>query len=233
MTTLYIAGDSYASISNIQEKGNSWSELLAKSLNAELVNIARPAASNLSIAIQIEWISQRISSDDYAVIMLTDHYRETLPNISLLIKSDKSLLEKHSVHNSQVPSDKTEYSDPAELVSSLFTDVPAHADYQDFFKKWFHPELAYFRDKMVIIGSIALLSRRTEQFLVCSGGFENFADNTAITGKELNISSKNFCEVTSSWLRTASAPVDYINHIDESTHIQLANFLCKKIKNSP
>lgn len=233
MPTLYIAGDSYASISNVQEKGKSWSELLAKSLNADLVNVARPAASNLSIAIQTEWISQRISSDDYVVVMLTDHYRETLPNIAVLDNSTKSLLEKHSVHPSQIPFDNIEYSDPAELVSTLFVDNPAHIDYQDFFKKWFNPDLVYFKDRMVTIGSVALLSYKTDKFLVCAGGFANGRDSekTSLSASDLNILPKNFCEVTSSWLLKVSTLTTYINHMDDFTHIQLANLLREKIKN--
>jgi hypothetical protein len=232
MSTLYIAGDSYASIANNQTIGNSWSELLAKTLDAELVNVARPAASNLSIAIQIEWIVNRITEDDYAVVFLTDHYRETLPNQT--ITTTKSLLEKHSVYDTQVPYQGVNYSDPAELVSSIFTDTPSHKEYQSFFKQWFNPDLAYFRDRMVIIGSTTLLATKTKKYVVCAGGFANGRDEpvTSLSGIDLHLPPENFCDITAGWLNNTSARTTYINHMDDLTHIQLANLLHKKIKNS-
>jgi hypothetical protein len=54
MQKLYVAGDSFASLAKDQPVGNSWSEILADKLDATLVNVARPAASNFSIALQIE-----------------------------------------------------------------------------------------------------------------------------------------------------------------------------------
>lgn len=233
MSTLYIAGDSYASLANNQTIGDSWSELLAKALNADLVNVARPAASNFSIAIQIDWITNRIQSDDYVAIFLTDCYRESLPNQTIPISEPiKPLIERFSVHPLQRPYEGITYSDSEELVSASFvTKPPFDKEYREFYKKWFDPELASFKNRMVIVGALSFLSAKTTKYVVCAGGFENLSNNSAITKEELNLSSDNFCEVTRAWLRNTSAPVGYINHIDESTHIQLANLLCKKIKN--
>ena len=233
MTTLYIAGDSYASIANNQTVGDSWSELLAKALGVELVNIARPAASNFSIAIQIEWILNRIQPDDYVAIFLTDCYRESLPSQTILISEPcKPLLERYSVHPLQRPYEGIAYSEPEELINASFVTMPPFdKEYREFYKKWFDPELAFFKNRMVIIGALSLLAAKTKKYVVCAGGFETLSDNRAITWEELNLPPENFCEVTRAWLRNTSAPVEYINHIDESTHIQLANLLCKKIKN--
>ena len=164
--------------------------------------------------------------------MLTDHYRETLPSLTSLTNSNKNLLEKHSVHYTQVPYDGIEYSEPAELVSSIFTDDPAHKDYQAFFKDWFHPELAYFRDRMVIAGSVGLLARSTSRYVVCAGGFANGRENqtTTLTNLDLNIPSENFCEITSAWMTMTSANTDHGNHMDDRTHFQIANLLYKKVE---
>jgi hypothetical protein len=233
MSTLYIAGDSYASIANNQTIGDSWSELLAKTLDAELVNVARPAASNYSIAIQIEWITDRIQPNDYVAIFLTDCYRELLPSQTIPISdTSRPLIERYSVHPLQRSYDGITYSNSEELISASFTaSPPSDKEYREFYKKWFDPELACFKNRMVITGALSLLAAKTTKYVVCAGGFETLSDNKAITREQLNLSPENFCEVTRAWLRNASAPVRYINHIDESTHIQLANLLCKKIKN--
>jgi hypothetical protein len=233
MPTLYIAGDSYASIANNQAIGDSWSELLAKALNAELVNLARPAASNFYIAIQIEWILNRIQPDDYIAIFLTDCHRDSLPNQNILNSSiGKPLIERYSVHPLQRPYEGITYSEPEELVNARYvTHTAFDKENQDFFKKWFDDELACFKNRMVITGALSLIATKTAKYVVCAGGFETLPDNKAITGEALNLSPKNFCEVTRNWLDNASASVNYINHIDESTHIQLANLLYKKIKN--
>jgi hypothetical protein len=48
MNKLYIAGDSFTSLSNIQSVGNSWSEILTSDLSLDLINVARPASSKFS-----------------------------------------------------------------------------------------------------------------------------------------------------------------------------------------
>ena len=70
MQKLYIAGDSFASLANNQPVGNSWSEILASDLSLDLINVARPASSNFSIALQIEWIIDRITPDDFLIVFL-------------------------------------------------------------------------------------------------------------------------------------------------------------------
>ena len=64
---LYIAGDSFASLSKNQSEGSSWSEILSNDLNLDLCTIARPAASNFSIALQIEWIIEKVKSNDLVI----------------------------------------------------------------------------------------------------------------------------------------------------------------------
>jgi hypothetical protein len=93
MQKLYIAGDSFASLANNQPIGNSWSEILANDLGLDLINVARPAASNFSIALQIQWIIEKITPDDFLIVFLTDNYRKTVVDLNTKKDNNKHLLD--------------------------------------------------------------------------------------------------------------------------------------------
>lgn len=225
---LFIAGDSFASLSPKQEKGASWSERLAANLDSELVNISRPGASNTTIAIQIDWITSQIQSNDYIVVLLTDRYRQTLPNPNNPTVSDKPLLERHSVHYSQLPYDGIEYSDPAELTSSLMSTF--HPETQDYYKNWFDPELVHFQDKMIITGALSFLLKKSTNLLVVSGGF-GLGSSSEITNTDFNLEPKMFCNFSADRMKQLGTDKERGNHLDDYAHIQLANLFLKKIEN--
>lgn len=229
MKTLYVAGDSFASLSPNQEKGKSWSELLADNLTADLINISRPGASNTTIAIQIDWITSRVTEHDVVVVFLTDHYRQTLPNPSNPIATNKSLLERHSVHYSQVPFNGIAYSEPAELVSSVMVNGHLHAETQDYYKKWFDPNLVQFQDRMIISGALTFLLNKTSNILVVSGGFES---DPTLVPSDLNIPANLFCEFSAKKMLQLGADYDRGNHLCDNAHMCLANMFNKRIQNS-
>jgi len=231
---LYVAGDSFASICKNQDVGKSFSEILARQLNCELINVSRPAASNTSIAIQVDYISQHIEQDDYCIILLTNHYRATLPDTTIV--SNKNLLERHSVYYDQIPYKGINFSEKPELISSMLH----HKDTKDFYKKYFDVELFYFKDKMMVTGCLTFLKQKTEKFLVLSGGFglsdnpnsnsikskNNFND---VYAKDFCLTDKNFLNITSSYLYLLGDNDNFCNHLDDTTHVILANMLYKKL----
>jgi len=76
MKKLMIAGDSYSATS-WTHFGTSWSELLAKQLGWELINLARQGCSNGGIRIQIEEI--RRQRPDYAIVVPSSWDRIEIP----------------------------------------------------------------------------------------------------------------------------------------------------------
>jgi hypothetical protein len=76
MKKLMVAGCSFSSVSS-QHPGTSWSEVLAKKLDWQLVNLARPGCSNGGIRIQIDEI--RRQKPDFAVVSATFWDRMEIP----------------------------------------------------------------------------------------------------------------------------------------------------------
>ena len=76
MKKLMVAGCSFSSVSKTLP-GTSWSEILAKQLGWELVNLSRPGCSNGGIRIQIEEI--RRQNPDFAIITPTFWDRMEIP----------------------------------------------------------------------------------------------------------------------------------------------------------
>jgi len=227
---IYVAGDSFSSLANDQAEGNSWSELIADKLELELVNIGRPAASNLLIALQIDWITQRIKPEDLVIIYLTDHNRKALVDLSVERDSRKSLLEMHSLHPRQQKSKHLAYSShPPRIIAShpSFTAAshPNHTkEITEFYKNWFDSELQEAEDIFIITGALAKLSEITDNFLVCSGGFGEYNKN--INHDTFSIDSKHFIKkVNSENLIKWTAKQNYINHIDDITHRKVSTLI--------
>ena len=229
MKRLFVAGDSFASLCRIQEPGNSWSEILASKLEAELINLARPGASNTAIAIQIDYITEKVDIDDYVVVFLTSHNRATLPNNT--ITTNKPLLERFDVAPNQVPYSGIEYSNTKSLITSLFTDDSAHKETQEYYKKYFDPDLAYFTDRMIIAGAMKLLSDKNDNFIVLSGGFKVGSSrlNLELSANEIGLNEHHFINHTWSRMLGIGENADYVNHMNDVAHSYLASFLYKKI----
>lgn len=76
---LMVAGCSFSAVSQ-QLPGTSWSEVLAKKLNWDLVNLARQGCSNGGVRIQIDEILRQ--RPDFAVIIPTFWDRMEIPAVS-------------------------------------------------------------------------------------------------------------------------------------------------------
>jgi len=219
---LYVAGDSFSSLVANQAEGNSWSELLADKLELELVNVGRPAASNFLIALQIDWINQRITPEDLAIIYLTDHNRKTLVDLDVKRDPNKSLLELHSNHPEQHQSKHLNYSsNPPRLIASYLRHT---GKVTEFYKNWFDPELQEAEDIFIITGALAKLSKITNNFLVCLGGFGEHNNN--INHDTFSIDSKHFIKkISSEKITKWTTETNYINHLDDTTHKKVASLL--------
>lgn len=220
MKKLYIAGDSFASLSNIQPVGNSWSEILASDLSLDLINVARPASSNFSIALQIEWIIDRITPDDFLIVFLTDHYRKTLVNLDTEKDDNKHILEYHSLHDEQRPSTILQYSATPRLIASTIH----HQDRtKEYYRDWFDVEIQAIEDRLILTGIFAKLSIATDKFIVCTGGYDDATHQTFC------IQEHQFVNYTSKFMLGLSESSNYINHLDDMTHKKLAVLLKRKI----
>jgi hypothetical protein len=250
MQKLYIAGDSFASLSNIQPVGNSWSEILANDLGLDLINVARPASSNFSIALQIEWIIDKITPDDLLIVFLTDHYRKTLVNLDIKKDDNKHILEYHSMHDEQRPSTVLQYSSEPRLIASTIH----HQHYKEYYRDWFDIEIQEIEDRLILTGVFAKLSTVTDKFIVCTGGYD-FVKNDSwmkawmkarksgmpgpqlkrcdkkedVTHQTFCIQEHQFVNYTSNFMSQLSEPTEYINHLDDMTHKKLAVLLKRKI----
>ena len=225
MNKLYIAGDSFATLSITQENGVSWSEILASKLGLELVNVAIAGCSNFSIAIQLDCITQQATKDDAVIIMLTDHYRKTLVNSTDAKIDSTPLLLHHLFHHKQRV--QIELSD---IILKATTIINADSNERDFYKKWFHPVVQEFEDTLVIIGALTKLSSVTNNYIVCLGGFGNqvYDANDTISHKTFFIKESNFLKLSSKQLSNMAENDIAINHMDELLHKKVAGVLYKK-----
>ncbi len=224
MQKLYVAGDSFASLAKDQPVGNSWSEILAEKLGATLVNVARPAASNFSVALQIEWIIDRITPDDFLIVFLTDHYRKTLVNLDTEKDETKHLLEYHSIHEDQRPTDSVNYSSEPRLIASTIHHTGRTKEY---YRDWFDVDIQQVEDRLILTGVFAKLSTVTDKFIVCKGGYGREKDCTG--HKTFCIKKHQYVNYTSKFMSQLSESTKYINHLDDITHQKLAVLLKRKI----
>ena len=221
MNKLYIAGDSFASLANNQPVGNSWSEILASDLSLDLINVARPASSNFSIALQIEWIIDRITPDDFLIVFLTDHYRKTLVDLGTKKDDNKHFLEYHSIHNEQRPSTVLQYSSNPRLIASTIHHTGRTKEY---YRDWFDVEIQEIEDRLILTGVFTKLSTITDKFIVCTGGYDDATHQTFC------IKEQQFVNYTSKFMLGMSESSDYINHLDDMTHKKLAVLLKRKVR---
>jgi hypothetical protein len=234
MQKLYIAGDSFASLANNQPVGNSWSEILANDLGLDLINVARPASSNFSIALQIEWITDRITPDDFLIVFLTDHYRKTLVNLDVKKDENKNILEYHSIHDEQRPSTILQYSSEPRLMAST---IHHQGRTKEYYRDWFDVEIQEIEDRLILTGVFAKLSTVTDKFIVCAGAYDFIKNYEKSHDKKEDVTHKTFCiqehqfvNYTSKFMTGLSESSNYVNHLDDMTHKKLAVLLKKKIR---
>jgi len=227
--TLYVAGDSFATVDKNQHEGTSWSELIAEWLGCSLINIARPGASNGAIVIQTDWILDRCNSDDYIIVLLTDRYRKTLP--STIDKLDrKKFVEYHGLHELQRPASAIEYSKTVLLKTSLMIKP----EYKNFYAQYFNPDLQQFEDEYMLTGAFTKIFRKTKRLLVCSGGYDNsksrFESTPDIVSHELFcLPPENFVDLSATQMLKFGPSREYINHLDVQAHAKVARILYNQL----
>ena len=136
---LFVAGDSFASLVTNQSVGFSWSELVATHFDLELFNLARPAASNFLIALQIEWICDNYQSNDIVLVYLTSHIRKTLVDQSVEHDKTKSLLELHSLHHQQKQTNFINFAYKPRFIASHIHD--GNYKTKSYYRYWFDNDI--------------------------------------------------------------------------------------------
>jgi hypothetical protein len=229
MSRLYVAGDSFASLSKNQEIGVSWSELLAKELCCELVNISRPGASNESICIQLDWITKRVTDNDFVIILLTDSFRKTLvlPGSDI---SSKHLLNYHSLHKEQKYLGEDIFSD--DPLINVYTHNNANTEYSKyFFKNMYNYTYQKYLDTTLITGSLTKLKSITDNFLVVSNGFndEIYSSPCQVTFDLFCINKSQFLDLSSSKMLKLGIDSKSYNHLSYDGHKKVFRLIYKSI----
>lgn len=224
---LYVAGDSYGSLDHTQPVGESWSEIVADQLSTKLINVARPGASNVSIAIQLDWIYNNITENDYLIVLLTDHLRVTMLNEHHVINRNLSLLEQHSTHHLQRIVDNI-YKESNIVSSSIIN--PANKSVNDFFEKTFDPLLQHFIDTYILVGIITKLYTKSNKFFICQGGFGMrlvTVDETQDFSNLLMIKKENYLPLNHNFMNNLcnNINITYINHLDKTAHLKFGTLM--------
>ncbi len=233
MAKLYIAGDSFATLSKNQPIGSSWSELLAKELNFELINISKSGASNESICIQLDYIAECIEQNDKVVCFLTDSYRKTLPHSDKDL-STKHLLEFHSLHKNQNYTGDVKFQDECFIESYTHLNCRRSNNAKFYFKTFYNYTHQKWLDITLITGVLSKLKSVTDNFLIVSGGFDDavYKDNEYIvTNNTFHIVDKNFLKLSSSTILKQSHERNSSNHISLLGHQKVFKILSKSIIN--
>lgn len=224
MPKLFVAGDSFASISKSQDIGCSWSELLAKELGFELVNLSRPGTSNESICIQIDYVSEKITNDDFLIVFLTDSFRKTFPEPEANL-SEKHLLEYHSLHPMQnFVGDDIFDSDPA---LHVYTHLNAVDEFKNYFKTFYNYHYHKYIDTTLITGALAKLKQKTDKFIVFSGGFndEVYSKPYPVTADMFLLDKDHFHDLSSSKIMKLTNEPKSINHICYLGHQKIFKYI--------
>lgn len=224
--TLYVCGDSYASLVLQQPAGRSWSELLADRLNVKLINLARPAAANSIISIQLDYVLENLQSDDTVIVFLTDHFR--LIESSGIVDSEVSLLEQVVLHQDQRPT----VNYVRQSIASGSVNNPRSETMRIAFTA-FDPLVQYYLDKQIMLGTLSRLRQQTNQFLVVSGGWGRSLPGSAVrqANDDLNLNHQNFLDYTVRYLEGLNeSPAIYINHLTDLAHAKLAVNIYQKLQ---
>jgi len=231
MSKLYVAGDSFATLSKIQPMGISWSELLAKELNFDLINISKVGASNESICIQLDYIVEKISKNDRVVCFLTDSFRKTLA-FSDKDLSNKHLLAYHSLHEDQNHIGDLEFQNEFYIESYTHLNCKKSKDAEFYFKSFYNYTYQKWLDVNLITGVVAKLKSITDNFLICSGGFDDsvYIDEPyCVTHNTFLINEKNFLNLSSSKILKMANDPNTCNHITLLGHQKIFRLLLNSV----
>jgi hypothetical protein len=231
MSKLYIAGDSFATLSKTQPLGVSWSELLAKELNLELVNVSRVGASNESICIQLDYITERVLKDDLVVCLLTDSFRKTLPS-SYKDLTKNHLLQYHSLHEDQNYIGDIVFQDEIYIEPYTHLNCTKSKDAEFYFKTFYNHTYQKWLEVNLITGMLAKLKSATDSFILCSGGFDDkiYSDNIyPVTNTTFLIEEKNFLHLSSSKILKLHSDAESCNHMSVLGHQTVFRLILKNL----
>lgn len=215
MHKLYVCGDSFASLIQDQIPGTSWSEILSSRLNSELINFARPGASNISIAIQIDHALNIITPADYLIVFLTDHTRLTQLIPYSRVNVNKSLYDNHDTHRNQ----RNKNLSPSITTGTI--NNPSNDAMLTSFNTAFDVNFQYFIDHHVILGMLHRL-KPIPHLVVSSGWGRNIlAKNTYPLPKgEINL-----MQIDLTYLISLGHSSERLNHLSDLGHMKLANLV--------
>lgn len=231
MPTLYIAGDSYAALSKTQPIGSSWSELLASHLKYELTNISRIGASNETICIQLDYITEVIAPDDFVICVLTDSFRKTLP-LTTKDLTDKHLLEYHSLHENQNFIGNIVFQGQAQAQLEPYTHLNCKKskDAELYFKTFYNYTYQKWYETTLITGALSKLKNKTSRFVLFLGGFDDrvYLDNEyPVTNQTFCIEEEKFSKLSSNdWFKLHRDPKS-ANHISLLGHQKIFRNIVK------
>lgn len=223
MKTVYICGDSFASI-DADYPGVSWTEQLLNMLDVRIVNLSFVAASNLLISIQVERAIKEQA--DYIICLGTTVTREELKLPTEQQHTD--LLDRFwSFQNNRPGKDLMSYS------WLTIENYPVdQALVRKFHTQYFDLDLAIYRNRCIIENTLQKLTDSGIPFLFDQGGFEHRSfggvDNNYFGKYKNNISAINLWDYAVG--KKNLKP--YFHFTDPATHKTIAEYYADQIKGS-
>ena len=221
MSNLYVCGDSFASLVINQAQGKSWSEIVAARRSHTLKNVARIAASNIAIAMQIDFILPNITPEDHVIVLLTDHFR--LPVATSPVDSTLHLLTQTAPHDQQRPSDI--YQGHSLLAVNI-----TNPKWKQYFEHGYDPLLQHFIDYHVIRSLIVQLKNKTNNYLIVAGGWGRTLPMPVASADLFDVPKDNFLNISQATMTAMNSgdKVEYLNHLNDLGHLKLANNILSK-----
>jgi hypothetical protein len=222
MNRLYICGDSFASLDIDQAPGKSWSEIIATKQSLVLENLARPAASNVTIAMQIDFLLPNLNAEDLVIILLTDHFRLTVATAPLTYS--EQLLTQMAPHERQ-------QAHTAYQGNSMLSVNITNPKWQKYFEHGYDPVIQHFVELHTLRSLITQLKTITSNYLIISGGWARklaVSDDLAELFQVPKSAVLSLAQEQMSALNIGDTV--YINHLDDMAHAKLANIILTKLK---
>ncbi len=221
MSKLYVCGDSFASLVINQAEGKSWSEIVADRQSLTLEKVARIAASNVAIAMQMDFVLDNVLYDDHVIVLLTDHFRLSVATSP--VNNTQHWLTQTAPHDQQRPSDIYQGH-------SLLTVNITNPKWKQYFEHGYDPLLQHFIDYHVIRSLIARLKNETKNYLIVSGGWGRTLPVPDASAGLFDVPGDNFLNISQATMTAMNSgdKVEYLNHLNDLGHLKLANNILSK-----
>jgi hypothetical protein len=212
MKQVYVCGDSFAS--RDPEYGASWTELLSDLLQAQaqVVNLACVAASNLLINIQV---NQAVHHADYIIVLGTAVTRAEVAVQA--VDSQLTLLERFQKN------DLVAYSILRPYRSHL--TVQQQEQVKQYHTEFFDLDLAIHRDHAIISNTLDIIKRSGRPYLFDQGGFEH----PRFGGTQEYFTDANRSAINLWDLGTTQDERPYYHIREAATHARIADYYYTEI----